>query len=94
LVEGKPDAIVISALQPFGATHARKLYIQIRGRAPDIPIMLGLWNFSGELASVLARLGPEVQGLIVTNLAAAVQGLSALPIEPRVINHPHALASR
>ena len=94
LVEEKPDVVIISALQPFGVTHAKKLYTRIRTRVPDIPVMLGLWNFAGELASVLARLGPDVPGLIVTNLAAAVQSLSVLTIEHRATNDRHAIASR
>jgi methylmalonyl-CoA mutase cobalamin-binding subunit len=93
LVEEKPEVVVLSALQPFGVTHARKLYTQIRSRLPNIPILLGLWSFTGELTSVLSRLGPDVHSLIVTNFAAAVQSLNTLMIERRSMNDHHAIAS-
>lgn len=82
LLAEEPDIVVISALQPFGATHARKLYTLIKTRLPRISILLGLWSFSGDLEGILKRLGPEMSGLIVTDLAGALQRLQALGEEP------------
>jgi hypothetical protein len=94
LVADKPDIVVISALQPFGVTHARKLYTLIKTRLPEVPIVLGLWNFTGDLGGVLARLGPDRRGLIVTNLAGAVESLRALAREHSSTDHSGAIALR
>jgi predicted PurR-regulated permease PerM len=94
LAADQADIVVISALQPFGVTHARKLYSLIKTRLPDIPIMLGLWNFTGDLGGVVARLGPGMRSLIVTNLAGAVESLRALTQERPSKDHSEAIASR
>ena len=94
LVADKPDIVVISALQPFGVTHARKLYTIIKTRLPEVPIVLGLWNFTGDLGGVIARLGADRRGLIVTNLAGAVESLRALAREHSSTDHPGAIALR
>ncbi len=94
LVEDKPDMVIVSALQPFALTHARKLYSQIRAGLPETTVMVGLWNFNGAIESVSARFGPDLQGLIVTNLGAAVEKLGALRVEHRMLQDAVAIASR
>ena len=94
LAEEKPDIVVISGLQPFGVTHARKLYLQVKSRLPYLPILFGLWNFTGELGGVFARMGPDVRSLVVTNLACAVQNLQALTREHPFANRGEATAIR
>ena len=93
LVEDKPDVVIVSALQPFALTHARKLYLQIRAGLPKTTIMVGLWNFNGAIESVSARFGPDAQGLVVTNLEAALDKLSILRDERRVLQDTDAIAS-
>jgi hypothetical protein len=93
LVEDKPDVIVVSALQPFALTHARRLYSQLRARLPQTTVLVGLWNFTGAIDSLSARFGPDAQGLIVTNLAAAMQKLDALRVEHRMLQDTGAIAS-
>jgi len=75
-------------------THARKLYMQIRARLSGIPILLGLWNFTGELGGVLARLGPAMRSLIVTSLAGAVESLRVLAREHPSADHSETIAVR
>lgn len=94
LVEHKPDVVVISGLQPFALTHIRKLYSQIGARLPQTKILVGLWNFNGAIEGVAVRFGPEVEGLIVTNLAAAVKMLGDLIGERKVLRDQDAIASR
>ena len=94
LVEDKPDVVIVSALQPFALTHARKLYSQIRAGLPETTVMVGLWNFNGVIESVSGRFGPDLQGLIVTNLGAAVEKLGALRVEHRMLQDAVAIASR
>ena len=93
LAEDKPDLVIVSALQPYALAHARKLYLQIRARLPKTTIMVGLWNFNGAIESVSARFGPDVQGLIVTNLEAALDRLSALRGERRLLQDAQVVAS-
>ena len=93
LVEGQPDLVVVSALQPSPLTHVRKLYSLIESRLPQATIVLGLWNFNGAAEGVSARFGPDTRGLIVTNLATAVAKLSALEGERRVSQDADAIAS-
>jgi len=93
LVEAKPDVIVVSALQPFALTHARRLYSQLRARLPQTTVLVGLWNFTGAIDSLSARFGPDAQGLIVTNLAAAMQKIDALRVEHRMLQDTGAIAS-
>jgi hypothetical protein len=94
LVEHKAEVVVVSALQPFALIHVRKLYSQIRARLPQTNILVGLWNFSGAVEGVAARFGPQAEGLIVTNLAAAVAVLGDLSGERRVHQDHDAIASR
>ena len=93
LVEHRPDVVVVSALQPFALTHVRKLYSQIRARLPQTDILVGLWNFDGALEAVGARFGPQVEGLIVTNLAAAVKMLGDLRGEHRILREGDAIVA-
>ncbi len=94
LVKGKPHVVIVSSLQPFALTHARKLYSQIRARLPEVIVMVGLWNFQGAIESVLARFGPDAQGLIVTTLSEAVEKLGTLKDASQVLQEPGAIALR
>jgi len=78
LATDTPGVIFISALQPFGVAYARKLHAEIKARLPGVPILLGLWNFKGDLAGVLARMGPGMRGLLITDLAGAVESVRGL----------------
>lgn len=94
LVEHKPQVVVVSALQPFALAHVRKLYSQIRTRLPQTKILVGLWSFNGAVEGVAARFGPQAQGSIVTNLAAAVEMLGDLSGESRALQDHDAIVSR
>jgi hypothetical protein len=93
LVADEPDLVIVSALQPFALTYARKLHSQIRAALPTTTVMVGLWNFNGAIGSVSARFGPDAQGLIVTTLEAALDRLSALRGERRALQDTDAIAS-
>jgi predicted PurR-regulated permease PerM len=40
----RPQTVLISALPPFAAGHARSLCKRLRQKYPDLKIILGLWN--------------------------------------------------
>jgi hypothetical protein len=75
LAEARPDVVVVSALQPFGLTHAKRSVAQVRTRLSNERLVIGLWNFGGEIDGLLARLGSQVQGAVVPSLATALKEL-------------------
>ncbi len=76
-VEESPDAVLISALPPFAIMHARTFYKKIRSQLPKTPVMIGVWNFPGDVSKIAARIGLDSRGKIVTTLAAAVAEVGA-----------------
>jgi predicted PurR-regulated permease PerM len=79
LVEAqKPDVVCISAMPPAGVMHARYLYRSLRGRFPDAGLLVGLWDATGELGDVKARIGCGTAAQIVSTLAAAEQQVCRL----------------
>jgi hypothetical protein len=65
LIEGQSaDAVIISALPPQAASHARYLVKRLQARHPDLKIVMGLWMSSccdaesrpGQSAPPVARL--------------------------------------
>ena len=81
LAEARPDIVVVSALQPFGLTHAKRSVAQVRTRLSNARLVIGLWNFTGEIDGLLARLGSEVQGAFVPSLAAALKNLNQAKLD-------------
>ena len=67
----KPDVICISATPPAAVMHARHLFKLLRGRLPDVPVVVGLWNAQGDLSKVKTRIGGGETAHIVAALADA-----------------------
>src|SRR5262249_30246478 len=60
VVESKRAHLVcISALPPAAATHARYLCKRMRPRYPELPMVVGLWNASGDLKRSRERIACE-----------------------------------
>jgi predicted PurR-regulated permease PerM len=89
-----PDVVIVSALQPFGLIHARRLADQIQQQISRANIVIGLWNFTDETASLSARFGVGKKISIVTSLAQAVEKIAALPVERPTQPDSKVLASR
>jgi predicted PurR-regulated permease PerM len=70
------DVVVVSALPPFAAGHARALCKRLRQRNPQLRIMLGLWSFEGGVARALERVGQSYADVVVTSLRQAVEELA------------------
>jgi len=81
LAEARPDVVVVSALQPFRLTPAKRSVAQVRMRLSNVRLMMGLWNFTGEIEGLLARLGSQVQGAVVPSLAAALKDLKQMNLD-------------
>ena len=52
----RPDVVCISALPPFALVHARALYNKLRAQSPEMKIIVGLWNYPGDVERIAARL--------------------------------------
>jgi predicted PurR-regulated permease PerM len=81
LAAARPDVVVVSALQPFGLTHAKRSVAQVRTRLSHVRLVIGLWNFTGEIGGLFAGLGSQAQGAIVPSLAAALNALKQTNLE-------------
>jgi predicted PurR-regulated permease PerM len=64
--------IFISALPPLALTHARAIYGRLRAEFPTQPIVVGLWNYSGDVARSASRIDKPERVQVVTTLADAV----------------------
>ena len=72
----KPDIACISALPPFAIAHARFLYRSLHKQWPDLRVIVGLWNFSGDLRLALNRIGMKDEGSVLTSLSQVVQAVA------------------
>ncbi len=77
----KPDIVCISATPPAAVMHARHLCNHVRGRFPEVPVVVGLWNAQGDLTKVKTRIGGAETTHVVATLAEAQKQVRLL-IEP------------
>jgi predicted PurR-regulated permease PerM len=81
LVDGrKPDVVCISATPPAAVLHARYMCRRVRGRFPEVPVVVGLWNAQGDLSKAKTRIGGGATTHVVATLAEA-QGQVRLLIQ-------------
>jgi len=76
--ELKPDILCISALPPFSITHARRLYQELSPRFPHQNVVIGLWNFPGNVAKAASRIDPSQQIQAHTTLAEMIRQIGNL----------------
>ncbi|MGA2062885.1 MAG: hypothetical protein ABSG67_20620, partial [Thermoguttaceae bacterium] len=77
----KPDVVCISATPPAAVMHARHLCKHVRGRFPEVPVVVGLWNAQGDLSKAKTRIGGGSTTHVVAMLAEAQEQVRLL-IEP------------
>jgi hypothetical protein len=70
--EPRPDAVVISALPPDAVTAARRCVRAVRQRWHDVPILVGLWNASGNAERARQRLEAVGANSICTSFAECI----------------------
>jgi len=84
VADAKPQIVCISALPPFGVSHARSLYRRLRPLAPNMRIVICLWHLEGDLNKIAGRLKmmrgdlvfstlPEVLGYVDSELGTKIQ---------------------
>jgi hypothetical protein len=45
----RPDVVCLSALPPYALSYARTLYEALHSRQSNFDIVIGLWNYGGDL---------------------------------------------
>ena len=76
-----PDVVCISATPPVAVMHARHLCKIVRGRFPQVPVVVGLWDARGDLGKAKTRIGGAATTRVVTTLAEAQEQVRLL-IQP------------
>lgn len=70
------DVVCISAISPFAMSRTRSIYAALQASLPGVPIVVGLWNFPGDLTQASRRIGMPKEKMLVTTLAGAVAEIS------------------
>ena len=73
-----PAAVCISATPPAAVMHARHLCKIVRGRFPQVPVVVGLWDAQGDLGKAKTRIGGGAATHVVTTLAEAQEQVRLL----------------
>ncbi len=77
--EASPGVVCISALPPFALLHARDLYRKVRAvYGTQAPVIIGLWNFSGDAGKAATRLNIGGADRMAKSLAEVVEQACAL----------------
>jgi predicted PurR-regulated permease PerM len=74
--DARPEVVCLSAVPPYAMSYARTLYEALRAREPDLDIVIGLWNYSGDLAKAAKVITGDEGNLVCVTLAEAVERVS------------------
>jgi methylmalonyl-CoA mutase cobalamin-binding subunit len=74
--DARPEVVCLSALPPYAMSYARTLYEALRTRQPDLDIVVGLWNHSGDLAKAAKVITGDEANPVCVTLAEAVERVS------------------
>jgi predicted PurR-regulated permease PerM len=64
--------VCVSAIPPIAVTHARAIYARLREQFPSQAIIVGLWNYSGDIARSASRIDTPERVHVLTMLAEVV----------------------
>jgi hypothetical protein len=78
--QNSADVICVSATPPAAVMHARYLCKRLRGRLPEVKLVVGLWDAQGDLNKARERIG--CGAIVVATLADAQEQIRLL-IPPR-----------
>ena len=89
-VQAAPDVICISALPPYALSHAKSLYSQLRAQLPEKDILLGIWNYPGDLDRLTTRVGVAENHRVAISLKQALSEIAAQssPEQPASLPEP------
>jgi methylmalonyl-CoA mutase cobalamin-binding subunit len=69
------QVVIISALPPAAVTHARSLVKRLRGRFPELKVIVGLWTTRINLERAKQRLETTGTSVVVSSIRDAVEQL-------------------
>ncbi len=81
IAQSKPDLVYLSGLPPYAVAYARRVYRTLRSRQPQLRIVIGLWNYTGDPLKAAHEISAGREDQICTTLAQAVL-LAAPPGAP------------
>ena len=67
--KSEPDIVCLSALPPYAISHARNLYRRMRTQNAELKIIVGLWNYTEDLAKAANEISGGEPTEIRTTLA-------------------------
>ncbi len=70
--------VAISAVPPGAAIHARYLCKRINARYPEMQMLVGLWNHSGNMECARQRIACAMEVRLVTSLADAMDQIEQM----------------
>lgn len=83
LIERRQDDVIcISALPPYAFPPARTMCKLIRERFPKLPLIVGVWGFSGDTEKAKARFERTQPDRLLSSMGQAVEEIPAL-IRPK-----------
>ena len=71
-VQSSPDIVCISALPPYAFAHAKSVYAKLSAQLPQSGLLLGMWNYPGDLDRLAARIALSDDHTIATTLSQAL----------------------
>jgi predicted PurR-regulated permease PerM/methylmalonyl-CoA mutase cobalamin-binding subunit len=71
------DVVCISALPPYALSHAKSAYSKLRAHLPETDILLGIWNYPGDLDRLTARVGLADDDIVAVTLSQALSEIGA-----------------
>lgn len=74
----QPAVVCISATPPAAVMHARYLCTRLRARMPNLHLVVGLWDTTGDLTKAKKRIGDGTNAHVVATLADAQEQVRLL----------------
>jgi hypothetical protein len=75
IAPGPGDLICISALQPYAFTPARSACRRIRAHFRGIPLIVGIWGFTGEPKKAMTRFDRTPPDHLFTSFEQVIEHL-------------------
>jgi predicted PurR-regulated permease PerM/methylmalonyl-CoA mutase cobalamin-binding subunit len=75
-VQAAPDVVCISALPPYALSHAKSVYSQLRAHLPETDILLGVWNYPGDLDRLASRVGVAEHHRVAVSLSQTLSEIA------------------
>jgi predicted PurR-regulated permease PerM len=75
-VQSAPDIVCISALPPYAVGHAKSVYAKLCAQLPQTGVLLGVWNYPGDLDRLAARIGLSDDHTLATTLSQALSEIA------------------